>query len=119
MLATRERGRGLASSAYDVWMPNLAPSTALLKWFLRERDAGRVAKAWPRFAREYREQMLQSPPLDEDNRIKNRGQKYTLRLLGELSKRQNVTLLCHCPETTEHCHRFLLEQLIRKHAGIR
>jgi uncharacterized protein YeaO (DUF488 family) len=48
------------------------------------------------------------------NRIKNHGQKFTLRLLQRLAKKQNLTLLCHCTEDERHCHRHLLKALLEK-----
>jgi hypothetical protein len=33
--------------------------------------------------------------------IKNHGQKFTLRLLKRLAKRQNVTIMCHCDDDQE------------------
>jgi hypothetical protein len=42
------------------------------------------------------------------------GQKFTLRLLQHLAKRQTVTLLCHCAEDEKHCHRHLLKALLEK-----
>jgi uncharacterized protein YeaO (DUF488 family) len=51
--------------------------------------------------------------MDKKNeRIKNYGQKFTLRLLKELARRQPITLLCHCDEEAECCHRYLLKDLI-------
>jgi uncharacterized protein YeaO (DUF488 family) len=53
--------------------------------------------------------------VDAHNRvIKNHGQKFTLRLVGELARRGNVTLLCHCAENEAHCHRHLLRALIER-----
>src|SRR5918993_2018692 len=93
ILATRVRGRGLPSTAYDVWMPNLAPNEDLL----RDYRAGKVA--WAEFSRRYKAQMRESSAVDAGNRlIKNHGQKFTLRLLQRLAKEQGVTLMCHCAE---------------------
>ena len=44
--------------------------------------------------------------------IKNHGQKFTLRLIRELARRGDVTLMCHCAEDERHCHRHLLRALI-------
>jgi uncharacterized protein YeaO (DUF488 family) len=112
ILATRYRGRFLPTSAYDVWMPNLAPSERLLRDILDERIT------WAEFKRRYTQEMLDADAkADAGNRtIKNHGQKFTLRLLTQLAKTIDVTLLCHCPPDAKQCHRFILEQLIRKHA---
>ncbi len=54
-------------------------------------------------------------PIDaRSETIKNHGQKFTLRLLKELAKKQNVTLMCHCAEDATQCHRFLLRETIDK-----
>ena len=44
--------------------------------------------------------------------IKNHGQKFTLRLIGRLARKGDVTLLCHCAEDQQHCHRHLLRYAI-------
>lgn len=109
ILATRFRGRGIAKSRCDVWMANLGPSERLLRTFLRGR------MSWEEFGRRYRAEMIQPGGADRGNlMIKNHGQKFTLRLLRRLADTGPVTLLCHCAEDAEHCHRFLLLELIRK-----
>jgi len=108
ILVARFRGRGLAADRYHVWMPNLGPSEELLHGFL-EGDLD-----WRGFSRRYREQLFAAAPLDDENRtIKNHGQKFTLRLLKHLSETGNVTLLCHCHEAAEHCHRHLLARILQ------
>ena len=107
ILATRVRGRGLPTTAYDVWMPNLAPNETLL----HDYRAGKVP--WPEFSRRYKAQIAETSAVDRGNRvIKNHGQKFTLRLLQHLAQRENVTLMCHCAEAEQHCHRHLLKLLI-------
>lgn len=107
ILATRFRGRGLSTGRYDVWMANLGPSEALLRAFL----AGDLT--WATFARRYRAELFAGGSADAANRtIRNHGQKFTLRLIKELARRQPVTLLCHCAEDQPHCHRHLLRQVI-------
>ena len=109
ILAARHRGRGLPSSAYDVWMPNLGPSEALLNAF----RSGKIT--WAEFSRRYLRQMRENPPLDRENRtIKNHGQKFTLRLLRHLAETQPLTVMCHCAEDEQHCHRHVLKRLIEK-----
>lgn len=107
ILATRFRGRGMSSSRYDVWMPSLAPSEQLLG----RVQAGRVT--WARFLREYRREIFMDGPVDTRSRsIKNHGQKFTLRLIAQLARRAPVTLMCHCAEDQQHCHRHELRKLI-------
>jgi hypothetical protein len=63
----------------------------------------------------YVKELLEPGGVDARNeRIKNHGQKFTLRLLQYLGQKQNVTLLCHCAEDEKHCHRHLLKALLEK-----
>ena len=106
-MVTRYTVRGCPRTQYDAWMPNLGPSEPLLKGF----HAGEVE--WKEFARRYKKEMFEMGPMDAGNkRIKNYGQKFTLRLIKELARRQPVTLLCYCAEDAVCCHRFLLKALI-------
>ena len=88
-------------------MPSLGPSEDTLRALL----AGRLT--WAGFSREYRRELLMDGPVDARSRtIKNHGQKFTLRLLQQLARRGNVTIMCHCDEEERHCHRHLLEKAI-------
>jgi uncharacterized protein YeaO (DUF488 family) len=107
ILATRFRGRAMPTNRYDVWMPSLGPSERLL----RSGQAGRIS--WPQFVASYRAEMFMDGPIDSRSRsIKNHGQKFTLRLLKKLSRNGHVTLMCHCPEDQDRCHRHVLRRLI-------
>jgi uncharacterized protein YeaO (DUF488 family) len=111
ILATRFRGRGIATTRYDVWMASLGPSERTL----RAVQAGRIP--WPEFARRYRAELLMDGYVDGRNTaIKNHGQKFTLRLIGRLAQKSNVTLLCPCSEDQQHCHRHLLRRAILKNS---
>ncbi len=46
--------------------------------------------------------------------VANRGQKFTLRLLRRLARDRTVTIMCHCAEDQKNCHRFVLQDLIRR-----
>jgi uncharacterized protein YeaO (DUF488 family) len=108
ILAARFRGRGLSGRRYDVWMPSLGPSERLL----RSVQTGRIG--WPAFLRAYRRELFMDGPVDARSRsIKNHGQKFTLRLIRELGRRQPVTLMCHCAEDAAQCHRHELRRVIR------
>ena len=108
ILATRFRGRGMPTTRYHVWMANLGPSEALLRAML----SGLLT--WGEFGRRYKKELFEASTIDRRNRtIKNHGQKFTLRLLQELAKRQTVTLMCHCGEDEPHCHRHLLQGILR------
>lgn len=109
ILATRVRGRGLRSTRYDVWMASLGPSEKLLA-------DGRSGKlSWAQFKTRYRREIVMDGPVDRlSKNIKNHGQKFTLRLIRKMAQRSNVTLMCHCNEDIDNCHRFLLRDLIAK-----
>src|SRR5215208_1757074 len=107
ILATRFRGRGMATSRYDVWMPSLGPSESLL----RAVQSGQIS--WTRFSRAFVQELFMDGPVDARSRtIKNHGQKFTLRLIKQLARDGTVTLMCHCAEDERHCHRHILKTLI-------
>ncbi len=104
ILATRYRGRYMPRNRYDVWMPNLAPSEKLLKSF----------RTWSEFKKKYKAELFADAAIDRHNpTIKNHGQKFTLRLIKQLAKKGNVTLMCHCAESIQQCHRHVLAGIIR------
>ena len=109
ILAARGRGRGLPADRFDVWMANLGPSEEL-------RDAILSGKiSWAEYSRRYLKELLESGGVDARNeRIKNHGQKFTLRLLQHLARKETITLLCHCAEDERHCHRHLLKKVLEK-----
>ena len=107
ILAARLRGRGLPADRYDVWMANLGPSEDLL----HRVQSGKLG--WAEFRRRYSAELFEGVGIDTHNRtIKNHGQKFTLRLLQHLAQSQPVTLLCHCAEDEQHCHRHVLKQIL-------
>ena len=109
ILAARGRGRGLPANRFDVWMANLGPSEELRDAIL----AGKIS--WSEYRQRYVKELLETGGVDARNeRIKNHGQKFTLRLLQHLAKKQTITLLCHCAEDEPHCHRHLLKELLER-----
>ena len=85
---------------YDVWLPDLAPSDALL-------HLGRSAddeRAWKAFARRYRAEMSKPEP------------RRLLDLLAALSQRTDFAVGCYCADETR-CHRTLLRELLREHGA--
>ncbi len=104
ILATRFRGRAMPTSRYDVWMPSLGPSERLLT---------NGMDTWTQFAQEFKREMFMDGPIDSRSKtIKNHGQKFTLRLIKKLARKGTVTLMCHCDEDEEQCHRHVLRALI-------
>jgi uncharacterized protein YeaO (DUF488 family) len=80
---------------YDVWLPNLAPSKALLKEGLSVADERR----WKAFARRYRAEM-KAPDISR-----------VLDTLAALSHHTNFTVGCYCADESR-CHRSLLRELL-------
>jgi uncharacterized protein YeaO (DUF488 family) len=80
---------------YDVWLPALAPSEALLKV---GRAAGDDA-SWRRFARRYRAEMK------DPKKIR------LLDLLAALSRQTSFSVGCYCADE-RRCHRSLLRELL-------
>ncbi len=80
---------------YDVWLPILSPTGALV-------DAARSAPddaAWRRFARQYRAQM------------KEPDASRTLDLLAALSRSADFSVGCYCADEAR-CHRGILRDLL-------
>jgi len=84
---------------YDVWLPDLAPSEALLKAGKSADDA----RAWASFKRAYLAEM-KAP---DASRL--------LDLVAALSHRTNLSVGCYCADEAR-CHRSLLRELFR-HRG--
>lgn len=88
-------------------LPNLGPTEGLLKAFkAREID-------WATFSKRYKDELFADSTIDKANRtVKNHGQKFTLRLLQNLAKKQTLTFMCQCAEEEQHCHRHLLAKML-------
>ena len=80
---------------YDVWMPDLAPSEALVKTALQAKDA----KAWQAFVKRYRAEM------------KHPAAARLLELLAGLSHQTAFSLGCYCIDEAR-CHRSVLRALL-------
>ncbi len=80
---------------YDVWLPLLAPSAALVKQAL----AARTAQDWRRFAGKYRREMAAANP------------RAMLDLLAALSHQTQFSLGCYCADESR-CHRSVLRELL-------
>jgi uncharacterized protein YeaO (DUF488 family) len=83
---------------YDVWLPEVAPSQALVTRMMASRGD---AVAWRRFADSYRREMSAGPAAR------------TLDLLAELSKTSAFSVGCYC-DNEAHCHRSVLRELLRE-----
>lgn len=80
---------------YDVWLPTLAPTEALLKAGQSADDA----RSWARFKRGYLAEM-KAPDASK-----------MLDLIAALSHRTNLSVGCYCADESR-CHRSLLRQLL-------
>ena len=83
---------------YDVWLPNLAPSEALLKQALAV-VANDDERGWKQFVRRYRKEM--STP----------EARALLDTLAALSHHGNFSVGCYCPDESR-CHRSILRTLL-------
>jgi uncharacterized protein YeaO (DUF488 family) len=82
---------------YDVWLPNLAPTEALLK-------SGQSAdndRAWSRFERAFLAEM------------KKPDASKLLDFIAALSHRTNLSVGCYCANE-DRCHRSVLRKLLQK-----
>ena len=80
---------------YDVWLPNQAPSEALVKAGLQAEDE----RSWKSFTRRYRAEMNRP----EASRI--------LDLLAALSHASDFSVGCYCPDE-RRCHRSVMRALL-------
>lgn len=86
---------------YDVWYPNLAPSTELVK----QAQEATTSRDWAAFARKYRTEMA-APDTAR-----------TLDLLAALSHGSDFSVGCYC-EDEAHCHRSVLRALLAERGAI-
>ncbi len=80
---------------YDVWLPSLAPSPALVKQAL----AARTSRDWRRFAAKYRREMAATDP------------RALLDVLAALSHQAEFSVGCYCADESR-CHRAVLRELL-------
>jgi uncharacterized protein YeaO (DUF488 family) len=105
----RRPPRGVPKSAfatrnfYDVWLPTLAPSEALVKSALGIPPDD--SRAWKTFERHYRSEMKHS----DASRV--------LDTLAALSKQTNFSVGCYCAEE-QRCHRSVLRRLLVEHGAV-
>lgn len=92
--------RYAADDWYDVWLPNLAPTAALVA-------TGRAAedeRAWRTFAKAYESEM------------KRPDNARVIETLAALSHGANFSVGCYC-EDEQHCHRSLLRAIFQRHGA--
>lgn len=95
------KSRFASGNWYDVWLPNLAPSAALVTF----GQGSRTLQQWLRFVKRYRSEMSAA-----DN-------KRLLDLLAALSHQTNFSVGCYC-EDESRCHRSVLRQLLLERGAV-
>jgi len=85
---------------FDVWLPELAPSEALVRMALGATDA----RTWQAFVKRYRTEMKRPPA----TRL--------LILLAALSQNTPFSVGCYCPDENR-CHRSVLKALLLEHGA--
>lgn len=85
-----------AKDYFDVWLPELAPSAAVVSWALSEpwTDA-----RWKRYTRAYGKEMREPQA------------RHVIELLAALSHHSSFSVGCYC-ENAARCHRSLLRELL-------
>lgn len=86
---------------YDVWLPELAPSEALVKVALEAADA----RAWGAFEKRYRAELKRPEALR------------LLQLFAALSRQTSFSVGCYC-EDEARCHRSVLRALLAEHGAM-
>jgi uncharacterized protein YeaO (DUF488 family) len=86
---------------FDVWLPELAPSRALVSY---ARAKPWTDARWAAYKRRYLREMR----VPETRRL--------ITMLAALSKQANFSICCYC-ETSGRCHRSLLAELLREQGG--
>lgn len=86
---------------YDVWLPELAPSEALVKVALKAADA----RAWGAFEKRYRAELKRPEALR------------LLQLFVALSRQTSFSVGCYC-EDQARCHRSVLRALLAEHGAM-
>jgi uncharacterized protein YeaO (DUF488 family) len=81
---------------FDLWLPDLAPSAALVSWALSQPF---TPKRWETFARRYR------------NEMRKPAAQRLIASLGLLSSQADFSVGCFCQDES-HCHRSLLRNLL-------
>lgn len=87
--------RFAADDWYDVWYPELSPSSELVSRAL----AAKTESEWKAFVRAYRREMNEPSP------------RHTLDLLAALSHNADFSVGCYC-ENEARCHRSVLRTLL-------
>src|SRR4051812_35381192 len=85
-----------ARDFFDVWLPELAPSSAVVSQALA---ANWTPARWRQFVRRYRAEMKQP------------AARHLIAMLAALSRHTDFSLGCYCEDGTR-CHRAILKELL-------
>jgi len=99
ILIARYRPRALPKSKenWNEWWKDLAPSKALHRDYMRDKIID-----WHEYKRRFLIEIINNPKaLDK------------IQELRQLSKNKDVTMLCHCYNVGDHCHRYLIRDIIK------
>ena len=94
------KSRYSAENYFDVWLPNLAPSRALLSFYA----SGTQDSRWDRFVARYESEMARP----ENSRL--------LDALAALSHDSSFSVGCYC-EDERRCHRRILRRILMEHGA--
>lgn len=86
---------------FDLWFPDLAPSTELVNWALSQPFTDR---RWAQYVKRYRSEM-RAP-----------SRQRLLKLLAQLSHDTNFSVGCYCANE-DRCHRSVLRELLAEHGA--
>lgn len=92
------KARWAAEDWYDVWLPNLSPSAALMGWI---HAAEPTAANWRRFESRFRREMA------------GPGAVHLIAALATLSRGADFSLGCYCADESR-CHRSILRELLAR-----
>jgi uncharacterized protein YeaO (DUF488 family) len=105
----RRPPRGVKKSEYasrgffDEWLPELAPSAPLVKWYHEEHPIS--DERWAKYRKMYAREM----DAPEKRRL--------LAVLARLSQQADFSIGCYC-ERADRCHRSLLGGMLRDHGAV-
>ena len=83
---------------YDVWLPELAPSAAVVSWALADPW---TPVRWRRYERMYLKEMA-AP-----------AARHLIELLASMSRHTDFSVGCYCQDAS-HCHRRILARLLEE-----
>jgi len=93
----RPRALPKSNENWNEWWKDLAPSKALHKDYMKDKIID-----WHEYKRLFLTKIINNPEASDK-----------IRDLRQLSKNKDVTLLCHCHNVGDHCHRYLIRDMIK------